>query len=1102
MKKAASSCHVWALLIVSGASPAFSQAVNATLLGTVTDVTGASVAAAKVTVTETNTHVAHTTGTNASGNYEFPNLAPGIYSVAVEMQGFRREIREGVGVEVDTTSRVDVKLQPGSVTETIEVTGAPPLLQTDRADTGRNMDAVLVEELPLGVNRNFQSLLDLVPGTTPATFQHSQFFNASSSLQTEVNGQMRMGNNFQIEGIDNNQRTGLLQIMITPAEAIQTVSVSTSNHDPELGRASGAITNVIIKSGTNSFHGSAYEFTQNSAFDARSFFNPTVGHLVYNYVGGNLGGPIKRNKLFFFANFLRTMDHEANTNQETIPSMPFRSGDLSAGTNQVYDPVTGNPLDGTGRDPFPNNRIPASRINPVSAKILTFLPPPNESFTPSAPNNNYFALLPAQKTANSIDTKIDDNLTDKDRLSGRFSFTRPVTFQAPIFGNAGGPAQGAFEASGVQKTYSGGLNYNRIVTQHPAHRDPLRRSPLSQRGAASRLRNRRRHRHRRARSQPQSIHQRYGRHQHWRFFQPHGRVFRQPALGSALKPTSTSSTPGPKSPAITPIKWGVDLRRIRDDLLQDQTFSPRGVVTFGEAQTSTPGKSQGVANYFASFLLDVPSKAGRDVNTYFPALRAWQTFAYIADNWQVSPRLTLNIGLRWEFYKPPTPQFSGGFSNYNFADNTLVIAGIGGNPKDLGLHAQYKYFSPRLGLAYRVTGSTVIRSGFGISYTPYPDNTYAYNFPVRANNSYQPLNSYAPAVYPDGVTTVTFQNGFPPPRLAVIPANGIIANPDPTSTYYDIPLDWKNPYVETWNFAVQQALPGHFVLDAAYVGSHGVDTPAQVNLNAGRIPGLGAKGQPQYPRTSDSLQFFQGFSCTYNALQVKFDRRYTSGLRLTTSFTWGKGLTYQKGDDSTLVFYSDERRNYARADFDRTLNFIQSYIYELPFGRTKRWLQGGPAAKVFGGWQVSGILSARTGTPLLFTAGGSLNLPSTTQTPDQVAPIQILHGIGAGNPWFSKSSFATPVGVKFGTLGRNEISGPGLFSLNASISRSMALTERLTLSLRGEAFNLSNTPQFANPNVSLTSSSFSYVISTLSSGTGVNGTGGGRAIQAGVKVIF
>jgi hypothetical protein len=256
--------------------------------------------------------------------------------------------------------------------QTIEIAATTSILQTERADTGRSIDAQLVEEMPLGVNRNFQTLLDLVPGTSTETFQHSQFFNASSSLQTNVNGQPRMGNNYQIEGIDNNERTGLLQVLITPAEAIQQVSVSTTNHDPELGRATGAVVNLMIRSGANAVHGAAYEFLQNSAFDARAFFNPTVGHLAYNYVGGNVGGPIKRNRIFFFVNYLRTMDHEANTNLLNIPSNAFRTGDLSSdltgGTNHVvYDPLTGT-TDGSGqnRTPFPGNIIPANRINPIS----------------------------------------------------------------------------------------------------------------------------------------------------------------------------------------------------------------------------------------------------------------------------------------------------------------------------------------------------------------------------------------------------------------------------------------------------------------------------------------------------------------------------------------------------------------------------------------------------------------------------------------------------------------------------------------------------------------------------------------------------------------
>jgi hypothetical protein len=232
------------------------------------------VAGAKVTLTEVNTQVSHAGQTNSSGSYSFPDLPPGTYDIAAEMAGFKKVVRTGVVLEANNSPRVDLRLQTGDVTQSVDVIADEAVLQTERADTGRTMDAQLVEELPLGGNRSFQSLLDLVPGTSVETFQNSQFFNASSSLQTNVNGQPRMGNNYQIEGIDNNERTGLLQILITPAEAIQQVSVSTTNHDPELGRATGAVTNVMIKSGTNAHHGAAYEFLQNSAFECALVLQP------------------------------------------------------------------------------------------------------------------------------------------------------------------------------------------------------------------------------------------------------------------------------------------------------------------------------------------------------------------------------------------------------------------------------------------------------------------------------------------------------------------------------------------------------------------------------------------------------------------------------------------------------------------------------------------------------------------------------------------------------------------------------------------------------------------------------------------------------------
>jgi outer membrane receptor protein involved in Fe transport len=1094
--------------------PGFSQAVNATLLGTITDATGAIVANAKVTITEEATGVSHAVQTNESGNFTFPDLPPGHYTVGAELTGFKREVRRGVELVVNSTVRVDLSLQPGNLTETVEVTASTPTLQTESASVGRSIPTQVVSDLPLGMNRNFQALLNLVPGTAPATEQHSQFFNAASSLQTEVNGQPRQTNNYQIEGIDDNERTGLLQILIPPNEAIQTVDVSTNNFDAELGRAAGGVTNVILKSGTNQFHGGVFEFLQNSDLDARTFFNASTGHVAYNYFGGFVGGYIKKNKLFFFTDYLHVEDHEANTSLVTIPSLASRTGDESASPAPIYDPLTGaqNGTD-AGRAVFPGNIIPANRINPISAKILALVPAPNQSFNPANPVNNYFAALPFTKNYNSVDAKIDYNITDKDRLSGRFSFQRPVVFQAPLFGDAGGPGPGgAFMGTGVQKTYSTGINYNRTISptlimearvgvahyHNDAFPSDFGSNAASDLGIPGVN----------LASDPFTS----------------GIVginvngpFSQPMIGySASLPWDRAEAnidivnSWTKIKSNHTFKWGIDIRRVRDDLLQDQTYSPRGVYTFGTSQTSVVGATTNWGNDIASLLLDQPSGAGRDLDTYFPAYRDTWVFAFGGDRWQVSPKLTVDLGLRWEYYGAGTPHFPGGFSNYDPYTNTLVVAGVGGNPSNLGMKTDYKYFAPRLGIAYRVTPETVIRAGFGMSYTPFPDNTYAYNFPVRANNAYNTSptgNGYGPAVLSDGVTAATFQAGFPAPVPVVIPSNGRIT---PTGTlassnFFVIPLDYRNPYVVSWNLAVQRALPRHFNLDVAYVGNHGVRTPAQLNMNVSYTPGSGNAGDVFFPRTQSYTQFWRGFSSMYNGLQVKVDRRFYNGLSITTSFSWQKAMDMQTGDDGGILWYINPHRNWARADFDRTLSFVQSYVYQLPFGPGKKYLSHGAASKVIGGWQVSGILNLLTGTPFYITAnGGALNTPGETQTANQIAPVSILHNVGPGQLWFSTSSFSQPVGAGvFGTAGRNILSGPGLFRLDFSLFKIFSFTERFKLEIRGESFDLTNTPAFSNPNGSFTSSTFGQVTGTVASGSGVNGVGTfGRAIQLGAKLTF
>ena len=1058
-------------------APLMGQAVNATLLGSVTDSSGAAVANAKVTLAETNTGISHTSQTNDSGNYVFPDLPPGTYAITAEQSGFKRASRTGIDVIVNTTERVDLVLQPGNVTDTITVQAESPILQTERADTGRKLETVLTENMPLGTNRNFQNLLNLVPGTTRATFQHSQFFNASNSLQTEVNGQLREGNNYQIEGIDDNERTGLLQILIPPLEAIQTVDVSTSNYDAELGRASGAVTNVILKSGTNTFHGAAYEFIRNSYFNARNFFDPSVGHLAYNYFGGNFGGPIKKNKLFFFADYLKVFDHEANTNRISIPTKAIRSGDLSASTTTIYNPFSGN-SDGTLRQqivassspgptvPGPSgpvdaynpactnpagcpNIIPSAMIDPISAKLMALLPAPNLPGT----SNNYFALLPFHKDTDFVDAKVDANLTEKDRLSGRFSYQRPSIFQAPIFGLAGGPAQNNFEGSGLQNTYSTGLNYNRFFSNtlvaefrvgaswyhNEAHNSDYGTNTSETLGIPG------------VNLDKTITSGIVG-------IQINGGVLSNPIIGfSASLPWIRSETNIDFANTWTKImgnhtvKFGADLRRVRDALLQEQTFSPRGVYTFNDGQTALntgAGASKtSFFNNFASFLFDVPGQAGRDLATFFPNYRAWQFFSFVEDKWLVTPKLTADIGLRWEFYPPATPVQKGGFSNYDPSNNTLRVSGYGSIPNNLGITTHYKYFAPRIGLAYRLKNSTVIRAGFGISFTPFPDNSYAYNFPVRSNNAFNPaVASFGPAVLADGVTPATFENGFPAIIQPVVPPDGIVTSASSAaaavvlknSNLFVVNQNFKNPYVESWNFAIQQSLPGKFVLDVAYVGNHSVDTVVNYNLNAATIAGVGNAGLPEatFGRTASTNLLFAGYSSRYHALQVKFDRQFTGGLATTTAYTFGKGMGFQTGDDGNLFFYINQRRNYARNDFDRTQTFVQSFVYDFPLGHGKRWASSGPASAVVGGWRISTFMTIMSGLPMAFTSSGtSLNAPGNTQTPDLVAPVKILHGIGPNNPWFSTTSFAAPTAAgAFGNVGRNYLSGPNFFNLDATLS--------------------------------------------------------------------
>jgi hypothetical protein len=1127
----------------------FGQAVNGTLLGTVTDASGATVSGAKVTAKETSTGLTHQSNTNDSGNYTFPDLPPGIYNVTVEANGFKKATQEKVDLASNSATRIDVGMQPGNVSETVLVTEAPPILQTDRADISTKIETQEVVDMPLGTNRNFQSLINLVPGAAPATFQHSQFFNAASSLQTEVNGLPREGNLYQIEGIDDDERTGLLQIIIPPAEAIGSVDISTNNFEAELGRATGAVTNVTLKSGTNSVHGSAFEFIQNNDLDARSYFGGPLGHLSYNYFGGSIGAPIVKDKLFIFGDYLRTSDHESVSSTFTIPDSRYITNagatpgcsdpqgciDLSGAFNgtkgQIYDPATGDGKS-THRTAFTNNQVPYSRVNPVSLTALQMLNAAAAKYgilttkPLNNPANNYTTNLPFTKTTDSFDIKSDYAMTEKNHFSARYTYQRVVTFQAAAFGSfLGGPQGGGFEGTGNQKSYSTGINFDHVFS--PTFLTEARIGVAHLGNSATPID--------------------YGSNDATTLGVPGVNVSGQPFTSGQVAINYNNNVPF-TTPLIgysasvpwiraesnidfvnnwTKIlgnhtfKWGVDVRRVHDDLLQDQTFSPRGLYTFSDTQTSdahSPGTS--VANYIASFLLDQPSQVGRDLNTFFPRYRQWWIFAFASDKWQATPKLTLDLGVRWDFYPPATPVIAGGFSNYDPLNNNLVLAGLGGNPSNLGMETRYRYFAPRTGFAYRVHNNTVIRGGFGISYTPFPDNTYAYNYPIRANNSYQPAGSsgFTPAVLGDGVTVATFQAGFPAPVPVAIPSNGIIpANTSflTSQVYTYIPKNYKNPYASSWNVVVQQSLPYDMSFQIGYVANHGTDISGSQNINLPSTYGGGNSSDPEFAtfkRTAATNQYFLGFSSNYQSLQTSLEKRFSHGLALTSAFTWGKGLNYNSDDDGGLTFYINWRRNYAPTDFDREFNFEQNFTYELPFGRGHQILNSGIGDAVLGGWKIAGIISAVTGLPFTETAsGGTLNTPGVTQTATLNGTFRKLGGIGSSKPWFDPTVFAQPTGCTatpctnpgLGNTGRNQFRGPGYIQDNFSVFKRFTLYRETGLEIRVDAFQLSNTPQFANPNSSITSASDGTITGTLGTGQGsVNGVGGGRTLQGSAKFSF
>jgi hypothetical protein len=1087
------SLHVAILAIA--AMNLYGQAVNGTLVGTVTDSSGAVVAAAKVSLTATQTGASQTTQTNQSGVYTFPNLQPGVYRAEVELAGFRKAIRDQIDVVVNSTARADFALQPGQVSESINVTAEAAVLQTDRSDTGRKLESKVLADMPLAYNRNFQSLVNLVPGATRSFRPHSEFFNVQDSLSTRVNGQSRLSNNVQLEGVDNNHKTGLLTAMIPPIEALQAVDVTTSNYEAELGRAGGAVMNVNFKSGTNQMHGSLYAFNRVSALSARPYFANTKPVTTVNNFGFTLGGPVLKNRLFYFVDYQGIRDRRGDFHQGTIPMMSFRQGDLnwSRGTD-IYDPASGA-ADGTNRTLFANRTIPASRISPVATRILALIPTPSTS----GELQNFQTATVRQKDTNGGDAKVDYQITSNDRISVRYSRQDSKIFDPPLYGVKGGGFRD-FAGTGIQNAHNGAINYTRVwnptlITEVRAgimfYRNNAQNADIALKTAEE------------IGIPGVNVSDFTGGMSN---IQING--FSNPVVGySASLPWERGETNLNFIVNTTriignhTIKFGVDYRRNRDELLQNQTFNPRGRFNFTEGTTIlavrnaagqlTTGSTQSFSNSFASFLLDVPNQLGRDLPLIFPTSIQKPFFTYVQDKWQVNQKLTVDIGLRHELWPPQVPRVAGGYSNFIPFTNSLVVAGVGNNPLNLGRKTYYTSFAPRFGAAYRWNDKTVFRGGYGISWAPLADNGYAYNFPVRENNSFQAASAF--------VSAGSMRQGFPAFVPFRVPTNGVIS-PAPASVFNYVKPEAREAYIQSWNLAIQRQLPGQLALEVAYVGNKGTGVTGVYNMNPGLVIGAGANGQPfntLFGRRDAINDIYFGTNSNYHSLQAKLDRRFSNGFALTTAYTWGKGIDSIGADNGGFRYYINPARNRARADGDVRHVFVQSYIYELPFGKGKKFATSGPMAWIAGGWQLNGILTAQTGGPFnMSVPGGIVNAPGNANDPNLNGAFTATKGVGTHTTWFDPSVFTQPAAGTFGNIGRNAFTGPGLFNLDASLFRKFPIREKITAELRVESFNFTNTPKFNNPNGDITSPNFGRV-------TGAQGAPNGpREFQIGLKVVF
>lgn len=1101
-KKGKQSLAIWtciAAIVLAMHVSASAQALYGSIVGSITDPQGSFVPGVTVVATNTGTGAKVETVSDETGTYTLRNLLPGVYDVTASLSGFREHQEKAVNVTAGNPVRVNVKLVIGALNEVVTVTSEQTLLQTDKADLHTELGPQEIVNLPLNTYRNYQALMNLVPGATPFQEQNATIDTPGRSLRTWVNGTQPNSNATRIDGaVSVNiwlpHHVGYIQ----PAETIETVNIATNSFDAEYGMAAGAASTVITKSGTNKVKGSAFVFRNQDEFNANSFnnnaFNLPKDALSRNTYGGTIGGPIVKNRFFFFGSMERYQENRQLRQNLTVPTARMREGDFSEvaakyPTFRLYNPFTGGP-GGTGREQFANFAIPSNLISPIARSIMAYYPSPDPSRDINSNQilDDFTRTVPFKVVRDNYDTKLTWQRSSAHSVWGKFSlldanvndnfilgFDNGSTGDTKVYvATAGhtwtlGPTlllDGNFGANIQNQTVTGpdyGTNYGldlgiRGVNQS----DDIRASglPTFENGYT------------------------IGGTPSW---MPLFRKERSFTFSSALTKVI------PKHD----LRLGVDVvhHRLNHRQAEFGNYGLKGGFSFSNLTTGAAGYTSPGWNNFAGFLLGLPSFYSKDVQPEEMTGREWQTAIYLQDRWQVNSKMTVSAGLRVEHY-PLMRRKDRGIERLDYSTYTMLLGGVGDVPDDVGINLKTWYLAPRFGTMYRLSENQVVRAGYGRTINPLP-----WSRPMRGSFPFDiALNRTADQFGWVG----TLADGIP---TVVVPdlSTGRVALPQGIFVRSPNPDDVDRGVIQQWNVAYEYRWPWSIATEFAYVGTRTDGGYADLNINHG-TPGGGNAARQLFAvaGTTAINDWAARTKSRYHGLQIAINRPFTGGLLLKGAYTLSRSKNMADEDGwvgltwNTPLMYD---QNFALAGFDRTHVLQMGFVYQLPWLRESRDLMG----TVLGGWQVNGIFGAYSGTP--YSIGGTNNALNCQGCGSIFINVngdpKPSGSVGSSTePYYPLEAFSQPAGVGvegFGNSGRNRFRRPPVWNLDLSLFKSFQIG-RVRPEFRIESVNVLNHTNWGAPVTGFTANNFMrFTPGSAESGTN---TPGARRVQLALRLPF